>query len=65
MGFLVYIKLREGNIENSLIWYNRIEAKDLKKSVIKLQELFKNNANFILIYLDLIGKILLTNLIVI
>ncbi len=33
------LKLREGNIENSLIFYHRAEVKDLKKSQVILQKL--------------------------
>jgi len=36
------LKLREGKIENSLIWYNRIEIKGLKKSEVIL---YKPNEN--------------------
>jgi len=36
------LKLREGKIENSLIWYNRIEIKGLKKSEVLL---YKPNEN--------------------
>ena len=38
------LKLREGNIENSLIFYNRLETKDLKKSEVLLQKLGPDNA---------------------
>jgi len=30
------LKLREGNIENTLIFYDRIEAKGIKKSIVEL-----------------------------
>jgi len=38
------LKLREGKIENSLIRYERIETKNLKKSNIVLQKLGKDNS---------------------
>jgi predicted adenylyl cyclase CyaB len=38
------LKLREGNIENSLIFYRRIETKDLKKSEVLLQKLGPDNS---------------------
>lgn len=33
------LKLREGNIENALIYYSRPESKKLKRSDVKIQEL--------------------------
>ena len=30
------LKLREGNIENTLIFYDRVEAKGIKKSIVEL-----------------------------
>jgi len=36
------LKLRQGNIESSLIFYNRIETKGLKKSEVDLQHLPPN-----------------------
>lgn len=38
------LKLRQGNIESSLIFYNRIETKDLKKSEVDLQRLPKDTS---------------------
>jgi len=38
------LKLRQGNIENALIAYQRPESKDLKKSVIDLQPLPKDTS---------------------
>lgn len=37
------LKMREGNIENALIYYHRIETKDLKKSEVLLQKLGTEN----------------------
>lgn len=38
------LKLREGKIENSLIYYHRIETKELKKSEVVLQKLGTENS---------------------
>ncbi len=49
------LKLREGNIENSLILYQREETKNLKKSVVKLQKLGKENTGLKDILTNLFG----------
>lgn len=38
-----HLKLRHGKIENALIFYERPETKDLKRSKVKLQKLPKDN----------------------
>lgn len=38
------LKLRQGNIENSLIRYHRLESRDLKRSEVQLQKLLEDNA---------------------
>ncbi len=48
------LKLREGNIENSLILYNRVETKGIKKSEVVLQRLSAKNDGL----KKILGKIL-------
>jgi predicted adenylyl cyclase CyaB len=49
------LKLRQGNIENSLIHYFRPESKTLKRSVVRLQQLPSDNDNLLQILTVLHG----------
>lgn len=49
------LKLRQGEIENSLIRYHRPESKDLKRSEVQLQKLPKDNSALKAILLETLG----------
>lgn len=49
------LKLRQGNIENTLIRYHRPESKSLKASAIQLQKLPAENSGLLQILTDTLG----------
>lgn len=49
------LKLRQGNIENALVYYRRPESLELKRSEVKLQELPPENQELLKILEDMHG----------